>query len=77
MTRYFFDLLGQTRSEYDFTGALFSDAQEAFNWAELLALDLEMAGDEQPLIGSRLGVRRTDGCELFSIPIGEAEMACA
>jgi hypothetical protein len=77
MTRYFFDVVRRSRSEYDFTGTVFSDPHQAFDWAQLLALDLEMAAEEQQLIGSRLGVRGIDGCELFSIPIGQPETAFA
>jgi hypothetical protein len=77
MTRYFFDVMWKSRAEYDFSGSLFPDPQEAFHWAQLLALDLEVAADEQEFVGTRLGVRGIDGRELFSIPIGQAEMAGA
>jgi Domain of unknown function (DUF6894) len=77
MTRYFFDVLGRGRSEYDFSGTLFPDPQQAFDWAQLLAIDLEVAGEDQEFIGGRLGVRSIDGRELFSIPIDQTEMACA
>jgi hypothetical protein len=76
MARYFFDVVGQTRSEYDFRGTLFSDPRQAHSWAELLALDLEVDSDEQGLVGGRVGVRSTDGRELFSIPIRQVEAAC-
>ncbi len=75
MRRYFFDLLGGGRSEYDFSGTLFPDAQQAFNWAQLLAIDFEVAGEE--FRGGRLGVRNIDGRELFSIPIDQSEATWA
>jgi Domain of unknown function (DUF6894) len=75
MTRYFFDVVGRGRSEYDFSGTLFPDPQQAFNWAQLLAIDFEMAGDD--FLGGRLGVRSIDGRELFSIPIDPTEAAFA
>lgn len=76
MTRYFFDVVEQGHSAYDFHGALFSAPQEAYRWAELLAIDLEVGSSEQELVGGRVGVRSVDGSELFSVPIGDAEIAC-
>ncbi len=75
MRRHFFDVVGRGRSEYDFSGTFFPDAQQAFNWAQLLAIDFEMAGEE--FLGGRLGVRSIEGRELFSIPIDQSEAACA
>jgi Domain of unknown function (DUF6894) len=64
MTRYFFDVVGANRSEYDSLGTSFTNRQEAFKWAQLLALTLA-----QELVGGRLSVRDSDGRELFSVPI--------
>ena len=77
MTRYFFDVVGRSQSTYDFHGELFSHPQEAYNRGQLLALDLEVSSEEeQELVGDRVGIRGVDGREVFSIPIGEADVSC-
>jgi hypothetical protein len=73
MTRYFFDVVSRSSSERDSQGTAFSNSQEAHKWARLLALALEFTSGEQDLVGGRVGVRGSDGCELFSIPIGRRE----
>jgi hypothetical protein len=75
MTRYFFDVVGANRSEHDSLGTAFSNRQEALKWAQLLALTLEFTGGEQELVGGRLSVRDSDGCELLSVPILRRETA--
>ncbi len=71
MTRYFFDVVTAARSERDALGTSLSSHQEALTWAQLLALAL--ASGEQELAGGRIGVRGSDGCELFSVPIRRHE----
>jgi hypothetical protein len=75
MARYFFDVVGASRSEHDLLGTCFSNRQEAHKWALLLALTLEFTGGAQELVGGRLSVRGRDGCELFSVPILRRETA--
>ncbi len=73
MTRYFFDVVGANGSERDALGTPFPNRQEAFKWAQLLALTLEFTSGEQTLVGGRLSVRDNAGCELFSVPIVRRE----
>lgn len=75
MTRYFFDVVSDSRSEHDSLGTSFSNRQEAHKWARLLALALEVTSGEQELVGGRIGVRDSGGCELFSVPIRRLETA--
>jgi hypothetical protein len=75
MTRYFFDVVGGSCPEHDSLGTCLSNRQEALKWAQLLALTLEFTGGEQELVGERLSVRDSDGCELFSVPILRRETA--
>lgn len=75
MTRYFFDVVGGSCPEHDSLGTSLSNRQEALKWAQLLALTLEFTGGEQELVGERLSVRDSDGCELFSVPILRRETA--
>jgi hypothetical protein len=45
MRRYFFDLVGEERSEYDYRGRDLPSPESAYQFAELIAVDL--AVDEQ------------------------------
>src|SRR4051794_2020598 len=56
MTRYFFDVVGNSQSAYDFRGGLFSHLQAAYDWGQLLALDLEVGSGEEEPVGGRVGV---------------------
>jgi hypothetical protein len=40
MRRYFFDVVIQGRTTYDYDGTTFTTAQEAYQFAELIALDV-------------------------------------
>ena len=75
MTRYFFDVVGANRSEYDSLGTSFSNRQEALKWAQLLALTPQFTGGAQELVGGRLSVRDGDGRGLLSVPILRRETA--
>jgi hypothetical protein len=73
MNKYFFDLVGQERSEYDFRGREFSAPEKAFQLAELIALDLEMKGEGEWL-GWSIDVRNAHGQQ---VPVREPEMNAA
>jgi len=73
MTRYFFDVVDQARSENDSVGTPLNDPEEAYRWAQLLAVVLQVGNDKEELVGGRIRVRGPDGPELFSIPIGRIE----
>jgi len=45
MCRYFFDLVSQKRREYDFRGREISSQEDAFQMAEIIALDLELESE--------------------------------
>ena len=76
MQRYFFDVVGQNRSEYDYRGREFSSPEKAWQLAELIALDLGI--DPQ---GERAGwtvkVRDSRGRQFFSMPIGAPDLVAA
>ena len=75
MKKYFFDRVGQSCSEYDFRGHDFAEPQKALQLAQLLALDLEVGGEEE-FVGGSINVRNADGHKLFSVRIcGEAMAA--
>src|SRR5207244_13641978 len=60
MKKYFFDVVGQRRSEYDFRGRDFAEPQKAFQLAQLLALDLGVASEDE-FSGGSINVRSADG----------------
>jgi hypothetical protein len=69
MIRYFFDVVSEGRSERDAVGTTFSDSQEAHKCARLLALALESTSEHE-FVRGRVGVRSSDGGELYSVPMG-------
>jgi uncharacterized protein DUF6894 len=76
MKKYFFDLVGEGCSEYDFRGREFAEPQRAFHLAQLLAIDLEVGGGDA-FSGGSINVRNADGHQLFTVPIREAELIAA
>jgi len=73
MTRYFFDVVGQTRFEHDSLGTPLDEPAEAYRWAQSLAVVLQLGNEKQELVGGQIRVRGPDGLELFSIPIGRRQ----
>ena len=76
MKKYFFDRVGQDCSEYDFSGREFSEPQKAFQLAQLLALDLEVAAADE-FGGGSINVRNADGHKLFTVPIRQPDLIAA
>jgi hypothetical protein len=76
MKKYFFDVVGDKGSVYDFRGRDFAEPQKAFQLAHLLALDFEVGGDDE-FSGGLINVRNADGHKLYSVPIREAEQIAA
>ena len=76
MKKYFFDLVGQRGSEYDFRGREFAEPQKAFQLAQLLALDLEVGGEDE-FSGGSINVRNADGHKLFTVPIRTPDLIAA
>jgi len=74
MNRYFFDLVGHKRAEYDFRGKELDSPQAAHQIAELMALDLEVT-DEGNWSGWKVAVRNALGQHFFSIPVQESRAA--
>jgi hypothetical protein len=68
MNRYFFDIVKQDRSELDYRGRVFSTMKEAYDAAELIALDLEVRYEDE-MIGSAVTVWSVEGRKLFSVPV--------
>jgi hypothetical protein len=74
MDRYFFDVVGREGPALDYTGRVLRTTDEAYNAAELMALDLAVKqGDE--VIGSKVTVSDTYGRKLFSIPVKESYLS--
>jgi hypothetical protein len=71
MDRYFFDVIGNEGPALDYEGRLMNTVDEAYNVAELMALDLSVK-QEDAAIGSNVVVRNVHGQTLLSIPITQA-----
>lgn len=76
MERYFFDVVGQQHSEYDYRGQVFPTREKAYQLAELIALDIAVK-DEDRSAGFTINVRKADGCDLFSVPVQSSCIAAA
>ena len=76
MKKYFFDVVGDKGSEYDFSGRDFAEPQKAYALAHLLALDLEVGGNDE-FSGGAINVRNADGHKLYSVTIREPELIAA
>ena len=76
MNKYFFDVVSQNHSEYDYQGRVLDAPEKALRVAELVALDLEVESD-----GGRAGwsvaVRDAQGRQYFTIPVQSAELIAA
>ena len=76
MKRYFFDVVGKCRSEYDYRGREFPSPEKAFQLAELIALDLEISPQGE-WAGYTVNVRDSYGRQFFSTRVREPELAAA
>ena len=76
MNRYFFDLVSQHRSQYDYRGREFPTPENAFQLAELIALDLGVEAEGE-WCGWAIKVRNARGQQFFSIPVHDLDLAAA
>lgn len=76
MRRYFFDIVGRQRCEYDYRGSDLPSCEKAHQLAELIALDLALEPDD-PWYGWTVKVRSAEGCEFFAIPVQQSHLAAA
>jgi hypothetical protein len=76
MCRYFFDLVGEERSEYDYRGRDLPSPESAYDLAELIAVDLAVE-EQEPWCGWAVKVRNTQGREVFSVPVQPGCLAAA
>ncbi|HEY7244187.1 MAG TPA: hypothetical protein VH678_09925 [Xanthobacteraceae bacterium] len=68
MQKYFFDLVGQGRSQYDYRGRVLAAPEKAFHLAELIALDLDVRAEGE-WSGWSINVRNAYGQQYFSVPV--------
>jgi hypothetical protein len=71
MHKYFFDLVSQAHVEYDHHGREFSQPEKAVEFAELIAMDLEIGGE---CSGWAIYVRNAQGRQLFMVPVRYPEL---
>ena len=75
MQQYFFDVIAGSYIKYDYRGREFSKHNEAYQLAEMIALDIECLDDEAT--GAEVQVRNVSGDLLFSIPVREPDLIAA
>jgi hypothetical protein len=66
MRRYFFDMVCQSRSEFDYRGRELSSSEKALRLAEFIALDESSYGER---IGWCVSVFDAEGKKYFSVPV--------
>jgi uncharacterized protein DUF6894 len=76
MRRYFFDFVGQKRCAYDYNGRDLPTPENAYDLAELIALDLGIEEDDE-WTGWSVNVRNAEGREFFSVPVQSSYLAAA
>lgn len=76
MRRYFFDLVGKERSEYDYSGRELPTPESAHQLAELIAVDLALE-EQEPWYGWSVKVRNTEGSEMFCVLVQSGYLAAA
>jgi hypothetical protein len=74
MERYFFDVVAQGRSVYDYVGREFATLEGAQQLAELIALDLALDGD---WLGWAVAIRDPHGQNYLCVPVKESELLAA
>ncbi len=65
MRRYFFDVVSQGQATYDYNGSTFTTAQNAYQFAELIALDVAVKARDE-FSEHTVYVRTEEGHTLFS-----------
>ena len=68
MNWYFFDRVSRQRSEYDFNGQTLASPDAARQFAELIAIDLEVS-EEGNWSGWAINVRDASGKQFFSVSV--------
>lgn len=76
MSRYFFDLVGEERSEYDYSGRNLPSPENAYQLAELIAVDLAVE-EQEVWYGWTVKVRNVQGLEMFCVPVQPGYLAAA
>ena len=70
MTRFFFDIGSGKTVYHDFKGCQFAKAEEAFEMANLIALDLSVMEDDR---GTEVQVRNDAGRQLYQVRVGDPD----
>ncbi len=76
MKRFFFDVAVGNHVDYDYRGRDLARAEDAREFAELIALDLGSA-EEAEGQNLEIQVRSPNGTRLFSVPIPQADRIAA
>ena len=73
MTPYFFDVVTYSSVRYDYSGTVLTSAEQAFEWAEVLAIDIECS--DEVWNTSNVEVRDVSGNLLHSVKVRPPELS--
>ena len=76
MCRYFFDVIGEYDSEFDYIGREFAAPENGIEFAKLLAIDLEIMR-EGARVGSTVVMRDPLGRSYFAARVEAPEQVAA
>ena len=71
MTQFFFDIAFGETVYHDFHGRQFAKAEEAYELADLIALDLAVTEEAR---GKEVQVRNVAGQRLYFIGVGDSDL---
>lgn len=77
MQRYFFDLIHEGGSDYDYSGRFLSTLGEAQELAELIAFDLAVTSDELNRNCWFISVKDEKGQKILSVQVQSSCLAAA
>jgi hypothetical protein len=72
MSRYFFDVISHEGPQYDFCGRELTTPEAAYQFAEILAIDVETLHAEAAS-SCEIVVRNAEGRHFFSVPVRRPE----
>lgn len=76
MRRYFFDVVGDQRTEYDYHGSELPTPEKAYELANLIALDLAIEPDGQ-WNGWAVKVCSAEDHQYFTVPVQSSCLSAA
>jgi hypothetical protein len=77
MTQFFFDIASQETVYHDFQGRNFTKAEEAYELANLIALDLAITEEAEKAWAKEVHVRNVAGQRLYFVRVSDSDLIAA